>query len=108
MTAEASRCPLAPRSTPRATGGRRRVVAAEGHAAPAPARRSRTMRLTEPYKRAPQPTRPDAQHRFGSAVAFVADVNDDGVDDALVGASHDEAGDTQPGQVFLFLGGPTW
>ena len=44
---------------------------------------------------------------FGTAVAAAGDVNGDGYDDVLVGASSRDNGQTDEGQVFLYLGSPS-
>lgn len=48
-------------------------------------------------------TEPGGQ--FGTAVAGAGDVNGDGVDDLLVGAPFEDAGGTDRGRAYLFLGG---
>ena len=47
-----------------------------------------------------------AAARFGAAVGGVGDVNADGFDDVLIGATGFDAGEMDEGAAFLFLGGP--
>ncbi len=51
-----------------------------------------------------QGDQPDA--RFGTSVSIAADVNGDGYSDVVVGAYLYEAGQTNEGAAFVFLGGP--
>jgi hypothetical protein len=44
--------------------------------------------------------------QFGATVAAAGDVNGDGYDDVIVGASYYDAGQPNEGAAFLFLGGP--
>jgi len=47
-----------------------------------------------------------AGDRFGTCVGFAGDLNDDGYDDAVVGAPFNDAGGVDAGQVRVFFGGP--
>ena len=44
--------------------------------------------------------------RLGTSVAGAGDVNNDGYDDVVVGAPLYDAGETDEGEVYVFLGGP--
>lgn len=48
-----------------------------------------------------------AEAQFGRSVAGAGDVNGDGYDDLIVGASLFEAGETDEGAAYVFLGSPT-
>ena len=46
----------------------------------------------------------DSQDWSGNAVSGAGDVNGDGYDDFIIGASNDEDGGSQAGQTYLILG----
>ncbi len=49
----------------------------------------------------------DVEDWTGFSVAVVPDVNDDGMDDILIGAPHNSLSSTHAGRVYLFLGRPS-
>jgi len=49
----------------------------------------------------------EAGDRAGRSVSCAGDVNNDGYDDILIGASYNDDGGTESGEIYLFLGKPS-
>ena len=70
--------------------------------------RRASQRQTSPDRgRSESPVRTRRIRRFGASVAGAGDVNGDGYDDVIVGAPHYDAGETDEGAAFVFLGSAT-